>query len=55
MYLTEEEQIEYKTNSLYVGFKTNETSFFETSDYKKLREVMLDTLPQGNKNRFKCW
>lgn len=52
MKLSEQEQKSLKTRMLVGGYSDNETNYFDTSSYKKLRETMLDYLPKDNEEIF---
>ena len=52
MKITDDEKLSLKTEMLVYGYKTYETAYFDSNEYKKLRATMLEHLPKGDPNRF---
>ena len=50
--MTEEEQKDLHATMVFNGYSTCETNFFDTKEYKKLRNTMLEYFPFGNPKRF---
>ena len=52
MTITDQDKKELKKRKLICGFKSHDTAFFDSSSYRKLRETMLDHLPNGDTDKY---